>query len=151
MTTFLGMPVVHAPPGVGALQGDEAFPTAARRALADTQLRGNIGRATSTIRAKRAAVVGEVPDWEQLRDAGSAIKTDTMNRLPELLEQLERKVTERGGTVHWARDGVEANEIVTRLIRATGSSDWPIVWATRCPMRTESGICVPWYWRSPGL
>ncbi len=35
--------------------------------------------------------------------------------------------------------------------RATGSSDWPIVCATRCPMRTESGICVPWYWRSPGL
>ena len=26
---------------------------------------------------------------------------------------------------------------------ATGSNDWPIVWATRCPMRTESGICVP--------
>ena len=59
MTTFLGMPVVHAPPGVGALQGDEAFPTAARRALADTQLRRNIGRATSTIRAKRAAVVAD--------------------------------------------------------------------------------------------
>lgn len=46
-----------------------------------------------------------------------------MNRLPELLEQLERKVTERGGTVHWARDGVEANEIVARLVRATGSKE----------------------------
>ena len=27
----------------------------------------------------------------------------------------------------------------------TGSNDWPIVCATRWPMRTESGICVPWY------
>lgn len=46
-----------------------------------------------------------------------------MNRLPELLEELERKVTERGGTVHWARDGGEANEIVARLIQETGSKE----------------------------
>ena len=35
--------------------------------------------------------------------------------------------------------------------RATGSDDCPIVCATRCPWRTESGICVPWYCASPGL
>lgn len=46
-----------------------------------------------------------------------------MNRLPELLEQLEREVTERGGTVHWARDADEANEIVARLVRAAGSDE----------------------------
>ena len=46
-----------------------------------------------------------------------------MNRLPELLEQLERKVTEAGGTVHWARDADEANAIVTRLVAATGSEE----------------------------
>ena len=34
---------------------------------------------------------------------------------------------------------------------ATGRSDCPIVCATRCPMRTESGICVPWYFVSAGL
>ena len=71
MTTFLGLPgvrdSVHSSPGVGHLQGSESFPTAARRALGDTQLRGNIGRATTTIRGKRAAVVAEVPDWEELR------------------------------------------------------------------------------------
>ena len=27
--------------------------------------------------------------------------------------------------------------------RARGSDDWPIVCATRWPLRTESGICVP--------
>jgi len=123
VTTFLGMPVVHAPPGVGALQGDEAFPAAARRALADSQLRRNIGRATSTIRAKRAAVVDEVPDWEQLREAGRTLKAQTMARLPELLEQLEEQVQARGGVVHWARDAQEANEIVTRLVRATGADE----------------------------
>jgi L-lactate dehydrogenase complex protein LldF len=120
--TDLGLPTVS-PRGVGALRGDETFPVAAHRALADTQLRQNLGHATRTIRAKRAAVVGEVDDWEELRLAGSAIKADVMARLPELLEQLEASVTARGGVVHWARDAEEANTVVTELVRATGSDD----------------------------
>ena len=125
MSTFLGMPAVppRSPYGTGHLRGERTFPAAAHDELGNEQLRRNLGRATHSIRAKRLDVTGELPDWEHLRDAGSAIKTDTMNRLPELLEQLERKVTEHGGTVHWARDGVEANEIVTRLVRRTGSDE----------------------------
>src|SRR6478735_10309687 len=64
-----------------------------------------------------------MPDWEALRDTGSAIKTDVMARLPELLEQLEANVTARGGVVHWAADAEEANQIVTDLVRATGESE----------------------------
>jgi L-lactate dehydrogenase complex protein LldF len=112
-----------APRGVGHLRGDQSFPAAARRALGDTQLRRNIGKATSTIRAKRAAVVAEVPDWQELREAGRALKTATMARLPELLTQLEERVTAAGGNVHWARDANEANAIVTDLVRATGSDE----------------------------
>jgi L-lactate dehydrogenase complex protein LldF len=119
--TFLGMPV--APGGVGHLRGTEPFPVAARRALGDTQLRRNLGKATSTIRAKRAAVVGELPDWEDLRDAGQAIKAETMAHLDRYLEQLEARVTERGGTVHWARDAAEANAIVADLVRAAGATE----------------------------
>ncbi|OON79190.1 lactate utilization protein B [Streptomyces tsukubensis] len=124
-STFLGMPAAppRAPYGEGNLRGDRTFPEAARGELKNDQLRRNLGKATHTIRAKRLSVTAELPDWEALRDAGSAIKTDTMNRLPELLERLERKVTEHGGTVHWARDGVEANEIVTRLVKRTGSEE----------------------------
>ncbi|MEV1327995.1 lactate utilization protein B [Micromonospora costi] len=110
-----------APRGVGHLRGDEPFPAAARRALADPQLRRNLGHATTTIRAKSGAVIAELPDWQQLRAAGSAIKADVLARLPELLEQLESAVTAAGGTVHWAADAVEANRIVTELVAATGS------------------------------
>ena len=46
-----------------------------------------------------------------------------MARLDEHLERLEREVTARGGVVHWARDANEANEIVTRLVRATGETE----------------------------
>jgi L-lactate dehydrogenase complex protein LldF len=112
-----------APRGVGHLRGDRTFPAAARLALGDTQLRRNLGKATSTIRAKRAAVVGELSDWEELREAGRALKAATMQRLPELLEQLEERVTAAGGHVHWARDATEANAIVTALVRATGSDE----------------------------
>lgn len=124
-STFLGMPAAppRAPYGEGNLRGDEKFPKAAHSELRNEQLRGNLKKATHTIRGKRLAVTAELEDWEELRTAGAAIKTATMNRLPELLEQLEQKVTEAGGTVHWARDGVEANEIVTRLVEATGSKD----------------------------
>ncbi|WP_128554884.1 LutB/LldF family L-lactate oxidation iron-sulfur protein [Streptomyces triticagri] len=124
-STFLGMPAAppRAPYGEGNLRGDKKFPEAAHTDLQNAQLRGNLHKATHTIRAKRLAVTGELPDWEELRAAGSAIKTDTMNRLPELLEQLEEKVTAAGGTVHWARDAVEANAIVTRLVEATGSRE----------------------------
>jgi L-lactate dehydrogenase complex protein LldF len=108
---------------VGHLRGDEPFPDAARTALRNGQLRANLGHATSTIRAKRAAVVGEVPDWEQLRAAGKAIKAATMAHLDEHLLALEEQVTARGGTVHWARDANEANEIVTRLVQATGADE----------------------------
>ncbi len=122
MTTFLGMPV-RAPRGVGQLRTEEPFPVAARRALADTQLRRNIGHATQTIRAKRARVVGEVPDWEALRIAGQQVKAATMARLDDHLERLEREVTARGGVVHWARDANEANRIVAGLVRATGERE----------------------------
>lgn len=115
--TFLGNP------GLGNLRGDEPFPDAARGALANSQLRRNIGHATQTIRGKRLRAIAECDDWEDLRAAGSALKQDVMARLPELLEQLERNVTARGGVVHWARDADEANRIVTELIRATGSDE----------------------------
>ncbi|MGY2080055.1 LutB/LldF family L-lactate oxidation iron-sulfur protein [Modestobacter sp. SYSU DS0657] len=119
--TFLGLPT--APRGVGHLRGEQSFPDAARGALRDGQLRANLGHATSTIRGKRARVVDEVPDWAQLRAAGKAIKAATMARLDEHLEELERQVTARGGTVHWARDANEANAIVTRLVQATGTGE----------------------------
>ncbi|MCR6489564.1 lactate utilization protein [Amycolatopsis sp. OK19-0408] len=94
-----------------------AFPAAAREALADTQLRRNLAHATGTIRAKRAAVVGEVAEWEELRLAGAAIKDNALRRLDEHLLTLEAALEARGATVHWARDAREACEIVARIAK----------------------------------
>ncbi|NUU25356.1 MAG: iron-sulfur cluster-binding protein [Streptomycetaceae bacterium] len=99
------------------------FPEAAHEALADDQLRANLRKATHTIRAKRAEVVAEVPDWEKLRRAGAAIKDDVLAHLPRYLEQLEASVTAAGGTVHWARDADEANAIVVDIARGHGTDE----------------------------
>jgi L-lactate dehydrogenase complex protein LldF len=99
------------------------FPEAARGALADSQLRRNIGHATSTIRAKRGRVVGEVDDWEALRDAGAEIKARALRHLDVHLERLEEAVTRAGGTVHWARDGAEAAAVVADVARGNGSDE----------------------------
>ena len=66
------------------------FQDAARLSLADTQLRHNMGKATQTIRGRRAKVVEELPDWEALREAGRAIKDRTLRHLDSYLVQLER-------------------------------------------------------------
>ena len=121
MKVALGQPTM--PPyanGPSHLRGKEKFQKAAHHELNDVTKRRNYQYATTTIRVKRQAVVDEVDDWQDLREAGSTIKRDVASRMPELLEQFEENVTKRGGHVHWARDSKEANEIIQDLVRATG-------------------------------
>lgn len=98
--------------------GEQDFPTAARELLADSQLRKNVRHATGVITNKRAKVVGELPDWQQLRDSGSAVREHVLSHLDEYLLQFEENCTRAGGHVHWARDAEEAKQIVLSLIQA---------------------------------
>ena len=106
MPTYLGMP---------------AFPAAAATALQDSQLRRNLAHATSAIRVKRAAAVGELSDWAELRAAAKAIKDHTLAHLDVYLARLEERVVSAGGQVHWAADAAEANAIVVSLVQAAGA------------------------------
>lgn len=99
------------------LRWGKTFTEASKEQLQKTQLRRNIGHATSTIRNKRALRVEEMPDWEELRVAANAVKRYTHRHLPELLEQFATNVEKRGGQVHWARDGQEACQIAMALIK----------------------------------
>ncbi|WP_376766266.1 lactate utilization protein B [Actinomadura litoris] len=98
------------------------FATAARAALADTRLRRNLRGATASLR-ERAGASPEPGDWEELREAGRAIRDDALLNLDAHLEELERAVTEAGGTVHWAADAAEARRIVLALVQATGARE----------------------------
>ncbi|MBF4762217.1 iron-sulfur cluster-binding protein [Nocardioides islandensis] len=104
----------------GTFVGMPKFPVAAREALADTQLRRNLAHATATIRDKRARVVAEVENWEELRLAGAAIKDAALASLDEHLVRLEERLTAAGATVRWARDAEEACAIVAEVAQAHG-------------------------------
>jgi L-lactate dehydrogenase complex protein LldF len=104
----------------GTFVGMPAFPEAARAALADSQLRHNLAHATSTIRAKRARVVGEVDNWEELRVAAAAVKDGVLGDLERTLVQLEESLTANGAVVHWARDAAEACAVVAQVAKAHG-------------------------------
>ena len=101
----------------------ESFPAAAKPALADRRLRASVRAATGSIRTRRAAVVAELDDWEELRQAGAAIKDAALLSLDEQLVRLETAVVAAGGVVHWARDAAEANDIVVGIALAARASE----------------------------
>ena len=64
-----------------------------------------------------------MPDWEELREAGRALKERTLRHLDKYLLQLEESVTRAGGVVHWARDADEANRIIAGIAREKGAEE----------------------------
>jgi L-lactate dehydrogenase complex protein LldF len=108
---------------VGQAAQAPPFPVAAKGALANAQLRRNVRHATNVIRGKRALVVGEMPDWEQLRESAHAIKDHVVRHLDVYLEQFEENCTRAGGQVHWATDADEANRIVISIMQSAGGSE----------------------------
>lgn len=107
-------------PPPGTWLGMPAFPQAAKEQLQLTEQRRNLVHATTHIRAKRADRAAEVPNWEELRTAAAQIKNRVARHLDQYLEQAEAAMTAAGITVHWARDGEEANRIVGAIALAKG-------------------------------
>src|SRR5580698_3795777 len=99
------------------------FPMAAKTAMGDAQLRKNVRYGTDVIQNKRARVVGEMPDWQQLRESGKEIRRHTMEHLDYYLQEFEANCTKAGGVVHWAKDAEEARRIIVGLVKASGSDE----------------------------
>ncbi|HWF91317.1 MAG TPA: LutB/LldF family L-lactate oxidation iron-sulfur protein [Terriglobales bacterium] len=99
------------------------FPEAAKKQLANAQMRRNVRHATDVIRTKRNRVAAEMPDWEALRESARQIKAHTLRHLDTYLEQFEKACTAAGGKVHWAKDADEANTIITAIIKSHGEKE----------------------------
>jgi L-lactate dehydrogenase complex protein LldF len=99
------------------------FPVAAKLLLEDAQLRKNVRHATDVIQAKHAQVVSEQTDWQQLREAGRAIREHTLEYLDFYLEQFEQNCQRAGGQVSWARDATEAAQIIVSLVQQESASE----------------------------
>ena len=84
-------------------------------ALADSELRANFRGAMRFLRHKRQLAFSDEEEWDRLKKQGAAIRQDAIQRLPELLTQLEQQCKKNGIVVHWAEDGQEANGIVLEI------------------------------------
>jgi L-lactate dehydrogenase complex protein LldF len=71
-------------------------------------------KSTRTAIAKRAEAIQFLGEerWEALRQAAHEIRLHSITHLDQYLPRLEARVQEAGGIVHWARDDVEARQIV---------------------------------------
>ena len=92
------------------------------RALGDRQLRSNLKAAMDGLKVKRLNVLSDPAELQQLRILCNAIKKRALSRLPQLLEQLERKCTENGIRVQWAETTDEACRIVLDIMRQYGAT-----------------------------
>jgi L-lactate dehydrogenase complex protein LldF len=63
-----------------------------------------------------------VPDWEELRNQASAIKSHTLSNLDAYLQLFEEQAIANGVQVHWAIDAKAHNEIVLQLLKQHGAS-----------------------------
>jgi L-lactate dehydrogenase complex protein LldF len=93
------------------------FPQAALPMLRNPQLRKNVAQAIDVIQGKRAKLVMEKTDWQELRAAGAAIRDHVLENLGAYLEQFEERCTAAGGHVHWAPDAAAARQIILDLLR----------------------------------
>ncbi len=84
------------------------FNQAAVIALDDVQLHTAINRATTNANIGRINALNELDDPQTIRQQGRHARLRGLHDLPDLLEQVEQKVTHAGGTVLWAVDGDEA-------------------------------------------
>ena len=70
------------------------------------------------IRAKRDIASKGIPEWEELREAASQIKSNVISNLHDYLIQFEANLKKNGIAVHWADTPEEHNEIVYSILKA---------------------------------
>jgi L-lactate dehydrogenase complex protein LldF len=98
-----------------------SFPANARAGLADPVLQRALGLARTGFPMRRQQAIERLPEFEELREAGLAIKDHTLAHLDFYLELYERNVTASGGRVHWARNAAEARDAVLQICRSVGA------------------------------
>ena len=98
------------------------FKAKARAAVADPQLRENFRGAMDFLIDRRAAHFSDGDTFKQFRSMGEAIRQHALAHLPELLEQLEAKLTGLGVQVHFAENAADANRIFLAIAKAQRAS-----------------------------
>ncbi|WBU62817.1 LutB/LldF family L-lactate oxidation iron-sulfur protein [Paracoccus aerodenitrificans] len=104
-----------------AAQIRQGFRQRATTALNDANLKVAINRTTGTAETKRAASVGDFPEFQAARDRAAAIKDHVIANLDHYLAEFERNAIAAGAHIHWVRGASEAASIVTRICKDAGA------------------------------
>ena len=94
----------------------QAFHTRIDSALHNDQLRQNFRTAMSGVMARRAEQFPDDAQLQALREQARMVRANSLVRQPELLEQLEQRLTSNGIQVHWAETPEQANAIIHGIL-----------------------------------
>lgn len=97
-----------------------SFSGRAGHGLANERMRAAVARGTGLMVQRRNDAIAALANADELRDAASAIRAASLQRLPELLERWSDNLAARGGHVHWAADADEATAIVADIVAKRG-------------------------------
>jgi len=97
------------------------FEANARAGLADDNLQRALGLARTGFPLRRRLATERLPEFEELREEGRAIKDHTLAHLDFYLELYESNVVASGGKVHWAPTPQEACAAVRQICRSVGA------------------------------
>lgn len=96
------------------------FQELSKKALNDQNLQKALKNFSALIQEKRNLAFSLLDNPEGLRDQAYNIKKETLERLDEYLEHLEKNVIRLGGRVHWARDAKKARELIETIASDKG-------------------------------
>ncbi|HRJ52758.1 MAG TPA: LutB/LldF family L-lactate oxidation iron-sulfur protein [Candidatus Thiothrix moscowensis] len=85
--------------------------------LAKPNVRANFRKAMDGLMQRRLDQFPDPAELERIRTQAQAIRANALSKLPELLEQLEAKLTDNGIHVHWAETTEQANQIVLSIMQ----------------------------------
>src|SRR5690242_17997500 len=94
-----------------------AFVQSATIAINDITLQTALDRATTRSVNHRLEAMAETTDPLALRQQGRGARLRALRSLPDLLDKLEARLTEKGITVLWAVDAAECNQHVLDIAR----------------------------------
>ncbi|MCX7982087.1 MAG: lactate utilization protein [Syntrophales bacterium] len=100
----------------------EEFNSIAKKEINNAYARAFLGLLPPIIAMRRVQVMSSFPNPDQALKLSRAIRSESIARLPDLLEEFEQKATKSGAKVLWAKDAQEARKLVLSLIRDRGAT-----------------------------
>ncbi len=98
----------------------EAYKQQIKDTVGDPRLQLAIYNNTGRLVDSRKTATGALDGYQDLRTKAHEIKKHTLNHLDFYLEQVEKRIEERGGKVIYARDAAEACAFVAKLAEDRG-------------------------------